>query len=216
MKTNTERILTTHVGSLPRPEKLIEMLFARYQHQDCDEAEFNETTARAVVDIVQKQVESGIDIVSDGEMGKISYSQYIKHRLNGMTDESSGVEKTSTADFGAPPPDFVEHPDWARQMKVRKRRSYLFHGPTGTGKTFTIKILANLVADWFESLTGHREPRVIFCDASDFFSPYFGESETKIVNWFRKLGSMLRLVRIKRFRRRTPIRGILGATRRDL
>ncbi len=114
MKTSTDRILTTHVGSLPRPDKLIDMLFARYQHQDCDEAEFAATVTNAVADVVNKQVESGIDIVSDGEMGKISYSQYVKHRLDGITDNAaSGIEKTSEADFGQPPPEFVEHPDWA-------------------------------------------------------------------------------------------------------
>ncbi len=87
----------------------------------------------------------------------------------------------------------VKHPKWVRKMKARGRCSYLFWGPTGTGKTCTIKVFVNLVADWLEELTGVREPRVVFCDASDFYSPYFGEAEIKISHWFEKLGRVARV-----------------------
>lgn len=84
----------------------------------------------------------------------------------------------------------VEHPDWVQKMQVRERASYLWHGPTGTGKTAHIKALVNAVADHVEELTGVRDPRVVFCDASQFYSPFFGESEQRINSFFQKLGKL--------------------------
>lgn len=92
----------------------------------------------------------------------------------------------------------VERPDWARKMKARVRWSYLFHGPTGTGKTCTLKALANLLEDWIEELTGERTSRIVFCDASHFYSPYFGEAEQKITAWFKKLSRIARKVLVTR------------------
>jgi len=84
MKLSTDRILTSHVGSLPRPQYVVDMLFA----QDNDELEsqeaFDDVMARAVNEVVQKQKEIGVDVVSDGEMSKISYATYIRHRLTGF------------------------------------------------------------------------------------------------------------------------------------
>lgn len=78
------RILTTHVGSLPRPEALAALLRARHQGQPIDDASFAAATRQAVRDCVAQQVACGIDIVSDGEMGKISYAYYVQDRLNGL------------------------------------------------------------------------------------------------------------------------------------
>ncbi len=86
----------------------------------------------------------------------------------------------------------VTHPEWSQSLGLTRRRSYLFWGPTGTGKTSSIRVIVNLIADWVESLTGVREPRLVFGDASDFYSPYMGEGEQKINRWFEKLYCLAR------------------------
>ena len=81
MKMSSERILTTHVGSLPRPIDLFDMLMLEDQNKPHDINALNQRVADAVKEVVSEQVANGIDIVSDGDMGKISYTFYVKHRL---------------------------------------------------------------------------------------------------------------------------------------
>jgi 5-methyltetrahydropteroyltriglutamate--homocysteine methyltransferase len=82
------RIRTTHVGSLPRNERVVELIFAREKGEPLDEATFDAVMAAAVDDAVARQVASGVDIVSDGEMSKISYATYIKDRFTGFDGDS--------------------------------------------------------------------------------------------------------------------------------
>jgi 5-methyltetrahydropteroyltriglutamate--homocysteine methyltransferase len=82
------RILTTHVGSLPRSERVAELIFAHELGSDYDIAEFDATMADAVGTVVKRQVESGVDLVSDGEQSKISYATYIKDRITGFDGDS--------------------------------------------------------------------------------------------------------------------------------
>ena len=84
MQTSTERILTTHVGSLPRPQPVVDLLFAQDRGEPYDESTFEQVIAMAISDAVRKQVDAGLDIVDDGEMSKISYGTYIRHRLSGF------------------------------------------------------------------------------------------------------------------------------------
>jgi 5-methyltetrahydropteroyltriglutamate--homocysteine methyltransferase len=92
MKLSTERILTTHVGSLPRPPDLVELLGKEDRGEPVDRAALRALAAAAVGEAVRDQVEAGIDIVSDGEMSKMSYHVYAKHRLAGLGNtEGSGV-----------------------------------------------------------------------------------------------------------------------------
>lgn len=86
MKLNKDRILTTHVGSLPRPQEVVDMLFAEDQGRltSAQKIEYDVVMTRNVADIVQKQCGVGVDIPSDGEMSKISYATYIRHRLTGF------------------------------------------------------------------------------------------------------------------------------------
>ncbi|GAB4515128.1 MAG: cobalamin-independent methionine synthase II family protein [Anaerolineae bacterium] len=84
MKHSTERILTTHVGSMPRPQYVVDQLFAQDRGEDYNEAEFDAVMTRAVAEVVQKQQQCGVDVVSDGEMSKISYATYVRHRLTGF------------------------------------------------------------------------------------------------------------------------------------
>src|SRR5947209_18431010 len=84
MKLSTDRILTTHVGSLPRPPDLLAMLEARETGQGFEEAAFEARLARAVREIGEQQVACGRDSVCDGEQRKISYTFYVRHRLSGI------------------------------------------------------------------------------------------------------------------------------------
>ena len=88
MKASSERILVTHVGSLPRSQAVTDVLFARDRGDSGDAAAGNATIADAVRDVVRRQVEAGVDVVSDGEMSKISYATYIKNRLTGFAGDT--------------------------------------------------------------------------------------------------------------------------------
>jgi 5-methyltetrahydropteroyltriglutamate--homocysteine methyltransferase len=100
------RIATTHTGSLPRAPRLREALIAREAGVPVDDARLREQIDRAVVDIVRQQREAGVDVVNDGEQGKISYSTYVKDRL-------AGFEGESRPPTGGASRDMAEHPDWA-------------------------------------------------------------------------------------------------------
>ena len=84
MKRSTDRILTTHVGSLPRPADLLPMLRAKERGQLPNPLAFATRVRGAVSDIVRKQVELGVDVVDDGEMGKPGFIHYTNDRLAGF------------------------------------------------------------------------------------------------------------------------------------
>ena len=84
MKQSTERILTTHVGSLPRPSDLLEMIQAKERGEPLDTAAFAPRIKSAVAEVVQRQAESGIDIIADGEMGRFGFIPYVNERLTGL------------------------------------------------------------------------------------------------------------------------------------
>ena len=82
------KILTSHVGSLPRTQKVVDFIFARENEQPFDQEEFDNTMTAAVGETVAKQVQAGIDVVSDGETSKISYATYVKDRYSGFSGDS--------------------------------------------------------------------------------------------------------------------------------
>jgi 5-methyltetrahydropteroyltriglutamate--homocysteine methyltransferase len=84
MKRSTDRILTTHAGSLPKPSDLSEMLRAKEAGQPCDAPALQQRLASAVAEAVQKQVENGLDIITDGEQSKTSFTTYLSERLAGI------------------------------------------------------------------------------------------------------------------------------------
>lgn len=86
---SVERFLTTHVGSLPRPADLIDIMFAREAGLPLDPDAVEARIEAAVAEVVTRQVEAGVDLVNDGEMSKPSYATYIKHRLNGFGGEAA-------------------------------------------------------------------------------------------------------------------------------
>jgi 5-methyltetrahydropteroyltriglutamate--homocysteine methyltransferase len=82
------KVKTTHVGSLPRKQEVVDFIFARARGEDYDPVAFDACMASAVSETVRKQLESGIDIVSDGETSKISYATYVKDRYTGFSGDS--------------------------------------------------------------------------------------------------------------------------------
>src|SRR6266850_1366760 len=99
MKRSTERILTTHTGSLPRPPDLAAMLEALDGGGAFDQAAFEARVRRAVAEIVRRQVETGVDVVNDGEQGKVGYSTYVRHRLTGFGGQSAVPSRADWSDF---------------------------------------------------------------------------------------------------------------------
>ena len=94
-----DRILTTHVGSLPRPADVVELLFALDRGEEPDAALVEEVLQRSVNDAVRMQEDAGLDIVSDGEMSKISYATYVSHRLTGFDGDSARPTPQDLDDF---------------------------------------------------------------------------------------------------------------------
>jgi len=106
MQLSTDNILCTHVGSLPRPQSVVDLLLQKERGEAVDPAEFARTMHREVERIVRRQVELGIDVVSDGETSKIGYATYIKDRLSGFGE-----------DFKPKPHlDLREHPQFREKM----------------------------------------------------------------------------------------------------
>ena len=89
MQTSTNKILTTHTGSLPRPEDLQHLLEAQDRGEQIDRVAFEARLREAVKEVVQRQASCGIDVINDGEMSKISYSTYVKDRLTGFDDRTA-------------------------------------------------------------------------------------------------------------------------------
>ena len=89
MEVNLKKISVTHVGSLPRKQEVVDFIFARENNQKYNQDDFDNVMNKAVLETVKKQVDSGVDIVSDGETSKISYATYVKDRYNGFSGDSS-------------------------------------------------------------------------------------------------------------------------------
>ena len=86
MKRSDERILVTHAGSLARPPDLMEMLVKKDEGQPYDKEVWSKRVRSAVAEVVQKQIDCGIDIVNDGEQGKSGFSRYTRERLSGVVE----------------------------------------------------------------------------------------------------------------------------------
>lgn len=106
MKTSKNRILTTHVGSLPRSKAVTDVVFAREHGEALDEGAARKIIRDAVRDVVSRQAKAGVDLVSDGEMSKISYATYIKDRISGFEGDSPRQ----------PPKDLEEFPGFLQRQ----------------------------------------------------------------------------------------------------
>ncbi len=131
-----QRILTTHVGSLPRPERVVTQLFAQDSGLNYDAAEFDRIMAAEVADVVARQAKSRVDVVSDGEMSKISYATYIRHRLTGF--ELGEMPR-------AVPRDLDDFPDFKERL-AKLGATPKYHRPICTGP-IAVKDLSGLHKD---------------------------------------------------------------------
>ena len=111
MQTSNDRILTTHVGSIPRPDSIRDLLRARLEGRTVDANELAAPVKEAVADVVRQQAECGIDVVSDGEMSKTSFIAYSDERLTGFT--------TMKPDDPNVPPSNTSGV-WARRLDTRR------------------------------------------------------------------------------------------------
>jgi 5-methyltetrahydropteroyltriglutamate--homocysteine methyltransferase len=125
MKLSVDRILTTHVGSLPRPDDLFEMMLERMDGKPIDEKAYAARVQKAVADCVKQQADAGLDVVSDGEMGKPSFITYATQRLAGL-ETRQGVRPSpfsntrETKDF----PEYYQSAV-AEQVSARRRRALM-------------------------------------------------------------------------------------------
>jgi 5-methyltetrahydropteroyltriglutamate--homocysteine methyltransferase len=111
MKTSTDRILTTHVGSIPRPESVRTLLRARLGGQRIDETELVARATEAVAEVVRRQGEVGLDVVSDGEMSKTSFLGYTDDRLTGFVSTTASTDPSAAQSAGGA---------WARRVDSRR------------------------------------------------------------------------------------------------
>jgi 5-methyltetrahydropteroyltriglutamate--homocysteine methyltransferase len=111
MKTSTDRILTTHVGSIPRPESIKTFLRARLKGERVDEAQLSAGVAEAVADVVRQQAEVGLDVISDGEMSKTSFLGYTDERLTGFVAMAANAPDAQWSNVGG---------SWARRIETRR------------------------------------------------------------------------------------------------
>jgi 5-methyltetrahydropteroyltriglutamate--homocysteine methyltransferase len=135
------KIATTHVGSLPRTQEVVDFIFAREKNQPYDQAEFDACMTKAVAETVRKQKGAGVDIVSDGETSKISYATYVKDRYTGFDGDSPRNAPADLKLF----PSFLKRiadsggtPQYARPMCVGEVKS--------KGQSELEKDIANLKA----------------------------------------------------------------------
>lgn len=135
MKHSTDRILTTHVGSLPRPHEVIEILDQKESGQPYDRALWDERVRQAVADVVRKQVEAGIDIITDGELGKNSFTLYVTQRLSGLTPNAVPMMSLIGAAGGRPrersPEELIRASGFSRQTSRSLANMPVNDGPLG-------------------------------------------------------------------------------------
>src|SRR5918994_5155683 len=112
MKRSSERILTTHAGALPQPEDLKQMHTAKIGGQPLDEAAFAKRVRSAVAETVKKQIDCGLDIINDGEVGKSNFSRYARDRLSGFIERKAKPEDHVSSIFAR---DMVEFGDYFRR-----------------------------------------------------------------------------------------------------
>ena len=108
LQQNTDRIQTTHIGSLPRPHVLLDLLKAKHGGQPFDQAKFEALLADCVAETVRKQVECGIDIVTDGEFSKPGFFTYIQERLEGFESRPNQKMKLFQQEVAAFPEYYAE------------------------------------------------------------------------------------------------------------
>lgn len=122
MKRSIDRILTTHTGSLPRPKDVVDLLMEAEKTPGVQPDGFDEAVSRAVADVVQKQVDAGLDIINDGEQGRADYTIHVKDRLTGYDGPNQQIPMSADED---------EFPELTEMLKPFA--TPLTHRPACTG-----------------------------------------------------------------------------------
>lgn len=147
MEVSIDRILTTHVGSLPRSKIVTEAVFAKENGELDDGEAFQENIAKAVQQVVGRQVAAGVDVVGDGEMSKISYATYIKDRMTGFAGDSPR----------RPPADLEEFPKFLeRQARTGGTPGYKRPRCVGEIKVKDQELLNRDITNFKSALDAHR------------------------------------------------------------
>ena len=108
MKRSTDRIITTHVGSLVRPPDLVEIMRAKESGQPFDQQEYDAGVRAAVAQVVRQQVEAGVDVPSDGEFGKLNFAGYVNRRLAGFEQRERNPDESPILNWGRDRQSFLE------------------------------------------------------------------------------------------------------------
>src|ERR1051326_5346514 len=143
MKRSTDRILTTHTGSLPRPPDLLPLLFAKEEGEAVDPEALEHAIRSGVTDVVRKQAEAGVDVVNDGEMGKISYASYVHDRLTGFEGHGTMPSLGDLVDY----PEFAPRVFQGSEEALKHLRMLACSGPISVKDRDQVKRdIANLKA----------------------------------------------------------------------
>ena len=146
MRLSTDRILTTHVGSLPRSQAVCDLVFGKEAGTQVEDAGYKTTIAEAVTEVIGRQAEAGVDVVSDGEMSKISYATYIKDRLTGFEGDSPRRI----------PADLETFPGYAQRVARGGGPSYRRPRCTGPIKVKDLGPVREDIANFKSALDGAR------------------------------------------------------------
>lgn len=117
MRQSTERILTTHTGSLPRPPELEEAMFKALEGKAQDPARMSSLVREATLEVTRRQAECGVDVVNDGEYGKPSYATYVSDRLDGFGGQSAPISPTDFADYPGAEAELLTDPGFAHLLQ---------------------------------------------------------------------------------------------------
>lgn len=153
MPTNNDRILTTHVGSLPRPAALSDLLIREELDEPIDPAMLERAAAAAIADVVARQIEAGIDVISDGEQPRVGFQTYVPRRLEGFGGESKRPVPT----------DYAKFPGFARAIAARfPRRSKVRNAPQAVAEVaYTDLAPAIRECDLFDRATAGQSGRFV-------------------------------------------------------
>src|SRR5919197_6323113 len=171
MERSDDRILVTHVGSLPRPPELLELLLAREDGEPHDARRLEELTARGVSQIVRRQLDLGIDIVGDGELGKTSFLTYVNTRLGGFERRAStGATPWATSREAQAFPDYYA---WAAKANPSGAATAVHLAATGPVTYTGMDALASDIR--------HLKAAVAEHGATEAFMPSI--SPTNVEDW---------------------------------
>jgi 5-methyltetrahydropteroyltriglutamate--homocysteine methyltransferase len=171
MKRSQDRILVTHVGSLPRPPALLELLLARDNAEPYDAQRLDDLQARGVSEIVRRQLDLGIDVVNDGELGKTSFLTYVNSRLGGLQPRTStGAAPWATSREAQAFPDYYA---WAARAN-----------PSGAATALHLAATGPVTYTGMDALTTdirHLKSAVAEHGAAEAFMPSI--SPTNVADW---------------------------------